>query len=145
MHIDSGNETFDVITCFDVLEHLKDPESAIKECRRVLKLKGIFVVRIPNINSLGCKWKKNEWFAYKDKTHISLFSNEEWVALFERNNFKILDIFYDGLWDTPYLKYVPRIFQEIFIKFPSLGLFLSGMKFSRKYGENLCMIAFRRD
>lgn len=143
--LDYGNETFDIITCFDVLEHLKEPEAAIKECRRVLKSGGIFVVRVPNIFSLGCKWKKDEWFAYKDKTHISMLSNEEWFALLSRNNFKVLDIFYDGLWDTPYLKYVPRIFQDLFIKFLSLGLFLLGMKFSRKYGENLCMIACRRE
>jgi len=81
----------------------------------------------------------------KDKTHISLLSNEEWLAMIRKNNFDVLDIFYDGLWDTPYLKYIPRIFQDFSIKFFSLGLFLLGMKFSRKYGENICIIASRRE
>lgn len=144
MHIDAGNESFDVITCFDVLEHLKDPETAIKECRRVLKSEGVFVVRVPNINSLGCKWKKDKWFAYNDKTHISLLSNDEWFEMIHRNDFEVLNTFYDGLWDTPYMKYVPRIFQDIFIKFFTLGLFLLGMKFSMRYGENLCMITKKR-
>lgn len=142
-NIDYGNEFFDVVTCFDVLEHLDDPEAAVLECRRVLRSGGVLVIRIPNTSSLGANWKKEEWFGYKDTTHRSLLSNEGWLSVLRENNFEMLSIFYDGLWDTPYLKHIPRLLQDIFIKFPSLVLFSLGMKYSKKYGENLCMIARR--
>lgn len=142
-NIDYADESFDMITCFDVLEHLEYPGVAIQECRRVLKQGGIFVVRVPNTTSPGCEWKKEDWFGYKDKTHVSLLSNEEWFKVFSKNNFEIVGVFYDGLWDTPYLKYVPKFIQDLFIKIPSLGLFLVGMKFSGKWGENLCMITHK--
>jgi SAM-dependent methyltransferase len=142
-HIGYERESFDMITCFDVLEHLERPEEAIKECRRVLKKRGIFVVRVPNISSIGCRYKKDKWFAYRDKTHASILSNEQWFTVFQKNNFEILDIFYDCLWDSPYLDYIPKTFQDAVIKFPSLMLFLAGMRFSRPFGENLCMILRR--
>ena len=144
MHIDYEDESFDMVTCFDVLEHLEDPDAAIQECRRVLKRGGVFVARVPNTSSPGCKWKKEDWFGYNDKTHISLLSNEEWFEVFRKNNFEMVGVFYDGLWDTPYLKYIPKLIQDCFIKIPSLGLFLVGMKFPRKWGENLCIIACKR-
>ena len=144
MHIDYEDESFDMITCFDVLEHLDDPDAAVRECQRVLKRRGMFVARVPNTSSIGCKWKKEEWFGYKDKTHVSLLSNEEWFEVFRKNNFEMVGVFYDGLWDTLYLKYVPKFIQDCFIKIPSLGFFLVGMKFPRKWGENLCIIACKR-
>jgi len=139
--LDYDNEYFDVVTCFDVLEHLDTPNIAIQESYRVLKSGGVFVIRVPNTHSIGTKFKKDEWFGYRDKTHVSLLSNEEWFELLQKNNFRILDIFYDGLWDTPYLKGIPKIVQDVFIKYPSLTLFWLGKKFSRRYGENLCVMA----
>lgn len=139
-YMDYEDESFDVITCFDVLEHLENPEMAIQECRRVLKSGGVLVTRVPNTSSLGCKCKKEEWFGYRDTTHASLLSNEEWFEVLQKSNFKILNVFYDGMWDTPYSKYIPRLIQDCLIKFPSLILFLFGVKFPQKYGENLCII-----
>jgi len=137
------NDYFDIVTCFDLLEHLPNPGLALQEFRRILRDGGILIIRVPNIESIGAKWKKEEWFGHRDKTHVSLLSNEEWMDLLKENEFEILEVFYDGLWDTPYFNHIPRFLQDIFIKFPSLVLFLLGVKYSKKYGENLCIIAKR--
>jgi SAM-dependent methyltransferase len=142
-HIGYKEESFDIITCFDVLEHLERPDEAIKECRRILKGGGIFVVRVPNTSSLGCRCKQEDWFAWRDKTHTSVLSIEQWYLAFQRNNFEMLDVFYDALWDSPYLEYIPKTLQDVVIKFPSLVLFLLGMRFPPRFGENLCMILRR--
>jgi SAM-dependent methyltransferase len=55
---------------------------------------------------------------------------------YRRNDFEMQSVFYDGLWDTPYLKYVPKILQDIFIKFPFLGFFSPGMRFSKNMVKN---------
>ncbi len=142
-HINYKNESFDIITCFDVLEHLEYPEVAIHECWRVLKKGGIFVIRVPNTSSLGCKLKKEDWFGYKDNTHVSLLNNEEWFDVVQKNDFEILNAFYDCLWDTPYIKYIPKFLQDGLIKFPSAVFFLLGMNFSQRWGENLSLILKR--
>ncbi|NQE45998.1 Ubiquinone biosynthesis O-methyltransferase [ANME-1 cluster archaeon GoMg2] len=135
---------FDVITCFDLLEHMENPKDAIAECYRLLKDDGLLVITTPNISSNGLKWKKEKWFGFRDETHISLLSNDEWINMLKKNSFKIVDVFYDGLWDTPYFEVVPRVFQDLMIKYPSIVLFGFGLKFPRSLGENLCIVACKR-
>lgn len=44
-----SDNLFDVAICFEVLEHLFDPENALKEINRVLKPKGKALITVPNI------------------------------------------------------------------------------------------------
>ena len=44
-------ESFDVITCFDVLEHLYEPRQVMTQGGKWLKPGGIFYVLVPNIDS----------------------------------------------------------------------------------------------
>ena len=138
------NDYFDIVTCFDLLEHLPNSELALQEFYKVLKKEGILIIRVPNTDSIGARWKKEEWFGYRDKTHASLLSSEEWIDLLKDNSFEIMEVSYDGLWDTPYFKRVTKVLQDIIIKLPSLTLFLLGMKFSKKYGENICIVACKK-
>ena len=141
---DSNGICFDVVTCFDLLEHLRNPVLPIAEFYRVLKDDGVLVVRVPNVESAGLKLKGDKWFGAMDKTHISLFGNKTWIKMIRHKGFTIESIFYDGLWDTPYYKAIPKILQDIAIKYPSLVLFMLGMKFSQKFGENLCIVAKKK-
>ena len=54
---------FDVVTLWDVLEHVPDPKATLEECNRILKPNGLVVVNYPNWGSrlaqfFGRKW----WF-----------------------------------------------------------------------------------
>jgi len=115
-HIDYEDENFDMITCFDVLEHLDNPGAVIRECRRVLKRGGVFVARVPNTLSPGCKWKKEDWFGYKDKTHVSLLSNEEWFEVFRKNDFEIVGVLLRWLVGYPLSEIHSEICTGLFYK-----------------------------
>lgn len=41
--------SFDAVTCIEVLEHLFDPESTVAEIARILKPGGVLVATVPNI------------------------------------------------------------------------------------------------
>ena len=45
--IDSPNESFDVVICNHVLEHVQDDKKAMKEIYRVLKKRGIAILQTP--------------------------------------------------------------------------------------------------
>ena len=45
------NESFDLIICFDTIEHINDKEDALSEIQRVLKKDGFFICTVPNIFS----------------------------------------------------------------------------------------------
>jgi len=47
-----GDETFDLITCLDTLEHLQHPALALSEAYRVLRKRGFLVITTPNVTIL---------------------------------------------------------------------------------------------
>jgi 2-polyprenyl-3-methyl-5-hydroxy-6-metoxy-1,4-benzoquinol methylase len=51
---------FDVVTCFDVIEHLDDPERMLKAVHTVLKPNGKFYIATDNDDS---PFKRNRWLA----------------------------------------------------------------------------------
>lgn len=145
--LDFDHDYFDIITCFDLLEHLDNPELAINECYLMLKEGGLFIFRVPNTDSYGASWLKENWHGYRDQTHVSLLSNGEWSQLLEKNGFRIIDRFYDGLWDSPYFGGVPALIQHIFFKIPFTVLFpllgILGIKLPRKWGENVILVSIK--
>ena len=50
-HIPFAGETFDLVVCVWVLEHLKDPAQALGEVRRVLRSGGHFIFVTPNVRN----------------------------------------------------------------------------------------------
>jgi 2-polyprenyl-3-methyl-5-hydroxy-6-metoxy-1,4-benzoquinol methylase len=55
-------ESFDVITCFDVLEHLYEPRHVMAKVMEWLKPGGIFYVLAPNIDSAEARVFRSYWY-----------------------------------------------------------------------------------
>jgi SAM-dependent methyltransferase len=49
---DFGQERFDVVACWDVLEHLPSPQMAMERLLPAIKQGGIFIIAVPNVLSL---------------------------------------------------------------------------------------------
>ena len=138
------NDFFNIVVALDVLEHIHNPLNALIEINRVMRPHGLLLMRIPNTASVGKKLKKEEWHAFRDPSHVSLLSREEWFSILRKSGFIILDIFYDGLWDTPYYSKIPKILQDVVIKFPSIVLFELGFRFTENLGENVHFVAMKK-
>lgn len=78
-------ECFDSVIAGEIIEHLKDPESFVKECARVIKKKGVFALSTPNRES----WVNRLFHSYEAPLHFSLFSLGELEALLEKEGFEI--------------------------------------------------------
>jgi SAM-dependent methyltransferase len=69
--------SFDALTLFEVIEHLREPLPLLAECRRVLKSGGILLVSTANAESwtaaaMGARW---DYFDMeKDGGHISFYN-----------------------------------------------------------------------
>jgi glycosyltransferase involved in cell wall biosynthesis len=44
-----AGSSFDVVTLFDVVEHLQDPRKTVKECARILSPDGILIIKTPSL------------------------------------------------------------------------------------------------
>lgn len=67
-------ESFDVITCFDVLEHLYEPLQVMAKVREWLKPGGIFYVQVPNIDSAEARVFGTYWHGLELPRHLFHYS-----------------------------------------------------------------------
>jgi 2-polyprenyl-3-methyl-5-hydroxy-6-metoxy-1,4-benzoquinol methylase len=66
--------SFDVITCFDVLEHVYSPRQFLTKVREWLKPGGIYYAMMPNIASWEARLFGSHWFGLELPRHLSHFS-----------------------------------------------------------------------
>lgn len=67
-------DTFSAITLWQVLEHIPNPISLLKEIFRILKPGGILALTTPNIRSIGWRILHEKWPAIEPENHFHLFS-----------------------------------------------------------------------
>jgi len=124
-HIPAEDGEFDSALCTAVLEHLEEPETALRECYRVLKKGGIAIYSVPFI-----------WHLHEEPRDFFRYSKYGLKYLFEKVGFEIVEIkALSGFWVTfgqlfvyniyrfhrGLLKYIPII--------PLLGLFVQGISY----------------
>lgn len=87
--VNFGGEVFDVITMWDVLEHLQDPGLAISRIHSILDTNGLWVISTPNINSVFARIMRERWYNII-RMHLCYF-NEKSLALFlKKYGFRII-------------------------------------------------------
>lgn len=139
------NEDLDGVIALHVLEHVKDPKETIYQLASKLKNGGKILFVVPNPNGLGHKIKGDKWFAYSDKTHISLLNEGEWLLAVQEAGLIIERASADGMWDIPYLPIIPNFLQKLMF-YPLAALqFVIGKTFlPRRWGECLIVEATKK-
>jgi SAM-dependent methyltransferase len=84
------DESFDSSICTAVLEHLEEPEAALRECFRVLKTNGYAIYSVPFI-----------WHLHEEPRDFYRYSKYGLKYLFEKTGFEIVEIkALSGFWVT---------------------------------------------
>jgi SAM-dependent methyltransferase len=88
--ISVADNSFDTAICTAVLEHLEEPETALRECYRVLKPDGIAIYSVPFI-----------WHLHEEPRDFFRYSKHGLRYLFEKTGFEVLEIQpLSGFWVT---------------------------------------------
>jgi SAM-dependent methyltransferase len=88
-----AENSHDMITLFEVIEHLEKPVGLMRECRRILKPSGLVFLTTGNTRSWTVKFLRERW-DYFDLSlgHISFFSPSSMLRLAERAGFEVESI-----------------------------------------------------
>jgi SAM-dependent methyltransferase len=81
---------FDVITLWDVIEHLPEPRKALATVRRLVKPKGIIVINTPDSGSMLSKTLGTKWHLVVPPEHLNLFHRKSLQLLLEESGFSVL-------------------------------------------------------
>lgn len=86
------SDFFDVITLWDVIEHLPDPKSVLIEVHRVLRNDGVLILRIPNGISWDAKLFGKYWFGLDAPRHYYVFNQQTITKLLDLAGFQVMNV-----------------------------------------------------
>ena len=78
---------FDVVTLWQVLEHVPYPLMMLEEVHRILKPGGLLVVSTPNIEAIPAKILRKRWWDIK-RLHINQFTTRTLTDILQNTGFK---------------------------------------------------------
>ena len=82
-----SDDSFDLVVCSEVLEHLHDYKDAIKEINRVLKPGGQFLASVPAEFPEKICWLLSEDYQNQPGGHLRIFKKNELIREIAEHNF----------------------------------------------------------
>jgi SAM-dependent methyltransferase len=83
--------SFDVVTSFEVLEHLWNPREEVEKFKSILRTGGAVYATTPNFNSLSRHLLKDRWNVITYPEHLCYFSRRSIKKLFSAEFFSLSD------------------------------------------------------
>jgi len=84
-----NNMQFDIVTMWDVIEHIEDPIGILCEINRILKKDGFLIIKVPNGRCLDVKIFKKYWAGIDAPRHIYIFNKENLGCLLQNSGYEI--------------------------------------------------------
>ena len=81
---------FDVVTFWDVLEHLPNPRQALEETFRLLRPGGVVLLTLPNFSSYQARCFRQDWYALSLPHHLYHFTPQTLIRMLEGAGFRML-------------------------------------------------------
>lgn len=86
-------ESFDVVTMWDVLEHTLSPRQEVEKAHEIVKKGGFLFLTLPDQGSLISKLMGKHWFGYKKvREHFYYFSKHTIKRLLQEVGFEVIQV-----------------------------------------------------
>jgi SAM-dependent methyltransferase len=80
--------SFDVISAFDIIEHVQDPRGFLRRCARLLKRGGTLVLTTPDSGHVLRRLMGSRWPMLQPMQHLHLFSRRGLVEVIRSEQFE---------------------------------------------------------
>lgn len=86
--LDTQKKQFNVVTAFEVIEHVPDPAAFVASVARALKIGGIFALSTPNLDRFGGSGEGWDF----PPNHLFRWNSATIVRLLEANGFRVIRV-----------------------------------------------------
>ncbi len=93
-------EGYEVITMWDVIEHLTDPNLALEKIVRALRPKGYLAFSTGDVSSFWARLTGKRWQLLTPPQHLYFFSQRSMAELLMRHGFSLREIHHEKKWVT---------------------------------------------
>jgi len=84
-------DSVDLLTLWDVIEHMEDPRAHLQAAHRALRSDGLLVLETQNVGSRFAKLLGRKWQHYKHEEHLFHFDPATVERLLEESGFEVLE------------------------------------------------------
>tara|TARA_Y200000002_G_scaffold287444_1_gene241569 strand:+ start:1316 stop:2194 length:879 start_codon:yes stop_codon:yes gene_type:complete len=144
-HLDR-KKSYDVVTSFNVLEHVSDPKLFVSKLFKATSDNGYSIVRIPNssfhkninylTNKLSIKALNKSVLAVTPPIHLSCFSKKNLKILFTNSGYKKITIKPSPLSNAPHADFKNKFFHKFFnLSIHIFVSFLSWTTYAISFGK----------
>ncbi len=89
MPLELHRQKYDVISMFDIIEHVKEPLKMMQKVSELLKDDGVLILTTPNIQSWTAKLLQSRWWSYR-LMHNVLFARQSMRHLLSRSSLEVI-------------------------------------------------------
>ncbi|RMF80291.1 MAG: class I SAM-dependent methyltransferase [Chloroflexi bacterium] len=130
--LDYPAESYDLITMWDVIEHVPDPMAYVQQVATLLRPDGIFSLATPDVGSIPARLTGKRWVGYKlQEEHVYYFSVKTLKRMLDEAGFDVVEVRHVGKYVTMSL-FLDRLGMYSPLIAKTLGLFERAFKLSER-------------
>ena len=88
---------YDLVTMFDVIEHVPDPQAYMRRAAQILRMGGVYELATPDVHSYPARLTGKRWIGYKlSEEHIYYFSVQTLTQMLDAAGFDVVNVRHIG-------------------------------------------------
>lgn len=125
--LDYPEGQIDLVTMWDVIEHVPDPRAYVEKVAILLRPGGVFSLATPDVDSFPARLTGKRWVGYKlSEEHVYYFSVKTLRQMLDEAGFDVIDVYHVGKYVTvrlfldrlgiysPLLGRILEVFERVF-------------------------------
>ncbi|HAZ29627.1 TPA: hypothetical protein DCY43_02660 [candidate division WWE3 bacterium] len=96
----TGPKKFDIITAFDVIEHVLNPKEFVAKCNTLTQTNGLLIIETGDIESVLARVQRDKWRLINPPEHLNYFSRKTLAALLASTSYEVLFVQRVPFWRT---------------------------------------------